>query len=271
MSISAVVCTWNAAASIDACLRSLRPQVDELIVVDADSTDGTRTIVKRFADHLFTDPRQGLAMARNIGISQASGEELLNAGADNVFPPGSVRQLVTARHASGWSGVGACTVPLERGRLARHCRWWWQARFFPGERPVIGTPNLFSRQLLQQHPYDPAAGHADDTEICERLASQGHRFGISTVQVYECGMASPTAVRERCRRYGASDAHYWRRHIQSWGFRRRVRSLLHPWRAQLGDVWPRLDLDQRCDALPFLLWITWLRYRGWWRCRGDHG
>ena len=43
--VSAVVCSWNCAESIERCLKSLRDNnIGELILVDANSDDGTRDI-----------------------------------------------------------------------------------------------------------------------------------------------------------------------------------------------------------------------------------
>ena len=53
--VSGFVVTYNRAALLETCLRSIR-FVDELIVIDKSSTDGTRAIAKRYADRVITVP-----------------------------------------------------------------------------------------------------------------------------------------------------------------------------------------------------------------------
>ena len=48
--ISACLIVKNEAGQIESCLKSIRPYVSEICVVDTGSTDGTPEIVKRFAD-----------------------------------------------------------------------------------------------------------------------------------------------------------------------------------------------------------------------------
>ena len=63
--VSAVVCTRNSISGIERCLTSLRRAgVCRIIVVDADSTDGTREIAERLADTVVADLGTGLGNAR---------------------------------------------------------------------------------------------------------------------------------------------------------------------------------------------------------------
>ena len=80
--VSAVICTKNSIASIQACVQSLKDSgVGEIIVVDASSTDGTRVVADSLADLVLEDPGTGLGQARNIGIAASSKDfSLLTAG-----------------------------------------------------------------------------------------------------------------------------------------------------------------------------------------------
>jgi glycosyltransferase involved in cell wall biosynthesis len=53
--VSGFVVTYNRASLVETCLRSIR-FVDELIVIDKSSTDGTRAIAERYADQVVTVP-----------------------------------------------------------------------------------------------------------------------------------------------------------------------------------------------------------------------
>jgi glycosyltransferase involved in cell wall biosynthesis len=78
--VSVVLCTFNRAGLLGGALAALVAQVDappyEVIVVDNNSTDGTRAVIASFAaTGLVTcvhEPVQGLSYARNRGVAAAS-------------------------------------------------------------------------------------------------------------------------------------------------------------------------------------------------------
>lgn len=82
--ISAVVCTYNRAHLLPACLESLINQrIDketyEIVVIDNNSTDNTANVVSRYMNscdniRLFRETKQGLGSARNKGWRKAGGE-----------------------------------------------------------------------------------------------------------------------------------------------------------------------------------------------------
>lgn len=264
--VSAVVCTMNSIASIEACVTSLRvSEVGEIIVVDANSTDGTRGIADRRADMVLSDPGTGLGNARNIGIAQTSKALILNMGSDNVMPPGQLERMIQALEQGGYAGVSAQTRIGGTNYPARGLNAWRKGRFRPGPAAIIGTPTLFRGDLLRAHPYDPERTFSDDSELCERWQQQfGSTFAISDAEVAEIGKTSWPEVRIRARMYGISDHDVYRRGVQQgWSVDRRIRSLAHPLVADFLTPMRHLDLGQAIAAAPFLAGFTALRYRYW--------
>jgi len=115
-----LIATYNRAALLDETLASLRrlrvsPHLRwEAIVVDNNSTDGTRAVVERHARdfpvtlrYLF-EPAQGRSSALNTGIEAAAGDVL-------AFTDDDVRV------AEGWL-TAACDV-LRNGAPARATAW----------------------------------------------------------------------------------------------------------------------------------------------------
>jgi glycosyltransferase involved in cell wall biosynthesis len=91
---SIIVPTFNVAATLDACLRSVVRQTCtdfELVLVDGGSTDGTLDIAKSFASELGTrlvvhsGSDQGPYDAMNRGVAMASGAWLLFLGGDDTL------------------------------------------------------------------------------------------------------------------------------------------------------------------------------------------
>ncbi|MBN8568531.1 MAG: glycosyltransferase family 2 protein [Ignavibacteria bacterium] len=79
--ISSVIICKNEERNIEACLKSIQ-WVDEIIVVDAESTDRTIEIAKKYTDKVFVRKWIGFADQRKFGLEQCSSEWILPMDAD---------------------------------------------------------------------------------------------------------------------------------------------------------------------------------------------
>lgn len=266
--VSAVVCTKNSISGIERCLTSLRQAgVGQIVVVDADSTDGTRDVATRLADTVVSDPGTGLGNARNTGIALTTTALILNMGSDNVMPPGQLERMIGTLSDGGFQGVSARTVIEGEDYAARGLNAWRTGRFRPGPSAIIGTPTLFDGPTLRSHPYDPTRVYSDDSELCERWTREfGARFAISDAYVVEVGKTSWDEVRIRCRMYGISDEEVMRIGRSSgWSLARQMHSLTHPLRADFMTPLRHLPTSEAVVSAPFLAGFTALRYFYWIR------
>jgi len=104
--LSIVIVTYNSAAHIDACLRSLvecPSRVDhEIVVVDNASSDGTAAAIRaRWTGVRVIDAgaNLGFARANNLGIQQSFGPLILLLNPDTVVPAGAIDTLVAVLDA----------------------------------------------------------------------------------------------------------------------------------------------------------------------------
>lgn len=103
-----VVPTKNAARTLAACLQSLRAQTQpcRVVVVDNDSTDGTRKIAETGADVVLdTGPER--SAQRNLGARTFPAPVVGFVDADMVLQPAVVAEAVSALSA----GAGSVIVP----------------------------------------------------------------------------------------------------------------------------------------------------------------
>lgn len=89
--VSAVIPVYNGARylaeTIESVLAQTRP-VDEIIVVDDGSTDGSAALARSFsAVHVVVQPQSGAATARNLGVETASGNVIAFLDADDLWTP----------------------------------------------------------------------------------------------------------------------------------------------------------------------------------------
>src|SRR5215470_3773761 len=124
MHVSVVVCTYNRAASLRLTLRALEVQVTppsllwEVVVVDNDSTDGTRREFDTFAAnacismrYLFTAPL-GLSRARNAGLAEGRGNIVAFTDDDADPAPDWIARIAEVMAESGADIVGGRIVPV---------------------------------------------------------------------------------------------------------------------------------------------------------------
>ncbi len=264
--VSAVVCTMNSISGIEECLKSLKDAgVQEIIVVDANSTDGTREVADRLASIVLTDPGTGLGNARNIGIARSTKALILNMGSDNVMPAGQLDIMIETLIDQNHHGVSAQTIIQGDNYVSRGLNAWRAGRFPPGPTNVIGTPTLFRGELLRSNPYDPTRVFSDDSELCERwIRDFNASFAISRAYVYEIGKTTWKEVKVRCRMYGQSDHEVFELGRKSgWSVRRKFKSVSHPVREDLLIPVIRFSGVNQIRALPFLSAFTVLRYAAW--------
>ena len=100
--LSVVVPAYNEQDSLGECLGRLTGQLDsitEIIVVDNNSTDGTRAIADDYARRfpavtVLHEAQQGLVFARNAGLDAASCDAIARIDSDTRVPPHWARTIV---------------------------------------------------------------------------------------------------------------------------------------------------------------------------------
>lgn len=104
MLLSVIVPVYNAEKTLRRCLDSLLQQGIaedslEILCVDDGSTDCSLSILEIYAEHhscikVFTQQNVGVGEARNIGLSNATGEVLTFCDADDYMIPGGLDYLL---------------------------------------------------------------------------------------------------------------------------------------------------------------------------------
>jgi glycosyltransferase involved in cell wall biosynthesis len=96
MKISIITVCYNSADYIEDCIKSVINQTYpniEYIVVDGNSTDGTKQIIQKFSDKIslyISEPDHGLYDAMNKGIHMATGDYIGILNSDDFFTSNNV-------------------------------------------------------------------------------------------------------------------------------------------------------------------------------------
>ena len=203
-SVSVIVATLNEALRIGPCLAGLRAQrrpLLEILVVDSQSTDGTRELVAAAAvldsrvrlltDDPLPDGWVGKVWALEHGLRSARGEWVLGIDADTQPLPGMVAGAVAACRAAQYS-VASFSPRFSAQSAAEQFiqpallltlvyRGGVVGAEADPERVLAnGQCFLARREVLIQHGgYRTARGSfADDVTLARHLARRGVRVGF---------------------------------------------------------------------------------------------
>jgi tetratricopeptide (TPR) repeat protein len=177
-SISLTMIVRDEAADLPACLASVRPLVDEMIVVDTGSRDGTREVARDHGASVFEFAwRDDFAAARNFALDQATTDWALWLDADEVLhavtPDATWREVGSVPAA-----VCFLVVPIFD-------------RLPDGGRTLYRRRRIFRRvpEVRWYHPIHEGLRHVDDGPHREAAAR--------TLHVVHHGFADPDARRAR--------------------------------------------------------------------------
>ncbi len=84
--LSVTIIAWNEEERLRACLESVS-WADEIVVVDAESSDKTVQLAREFTDRVWVRPWPGFAVQKNFALEQATGDWVLSLDADERVTP----------------------------------------------------------------------------------------------------------------------------------------------------------------------------------------
>ena len=92
--ISIIIPTKNEAGGIQEIIGGVKPHVDEILVVDGQSTDGTADLALRAGARVIQQSGRGKGNALRAGIAEAKGDIIVCMDADGSHDPASIPLLV---------------------------------------------------------------------------------------------------------------------------------------------------------------------------------
>jgi GT2 family glycosyltransferase len=242
--LSIVIVTYNSAAHIDACLRSLvehAPAIaHEILVVDNASTDNTVASIRaRWSGVRLIEAgaNLGFAAANNLGIGHSFAPLILLLNPDTVVPTGAVDTLVAVvdrrsdvgiagpklidangRAELSWGNMLSPWAELRQQLMAR-----WAESLTRREREVDWVSGAC--MLIRREAAD-AAGlmderyfmYAEDVDFCAAVRSRGWKvlFTPAAKVKHLRGQSRATASAATERAYRESQIAFYEKHHPRW-------------------------------------------------------
>jgi glycosyltransferase involved in cell wall biosynthesis len=173
--VSVVIPTLNEAGNILETVTTIRKELgypNEIIIVDGDSTDGTKEIVKdtNFC-RLIVEPRRGYGLALRTGIKNAKGDVVVMVDGDGTYEVRHINRLVD-------------TLINNDAELCQATRMY-------DLRKAMGFMNFVANKIIT-FCFDFFYGQfLSDTQSGFRAIS---RYALEEVELYEDDMAFATEM-----------------------------------------------------------------------------
>jgi cellulose synthase/poly-beta-1,6-N-acetylglucosamine synthase-like glycosyltransferase len=194
-SVTVIVPVRNGEQTIQSLLESLqkldydRAKV-EVIVVDGNSTDKTRDIVKKYPVKLVVESRDGLNLARNVGIKCSNGEIIAFTDSDCIVPRDWITKIVENFKDPKVSCVGGSAKALNEDFVSQYAdnsivrlMPFFRKReeldqVKPFFRHPAGCNMAFRRKVAEQVGYfdENIKFGFDEVEFADRVCRAGYKM-----------------------------------------------------------------------------------------------
>ncbi|MBI3335404.1 MAG: glycosyltransferase [Candidatus Portnoybacteria bacterium] len=119
MNVSVVIPCQNEEKSIGKVIRSLPPDVGEIIVVDNNSHDNTARIAKRAGAMIIFEPVKGYGSALKAGFRHAKGDIIVTLDGDSQYPGGKIPEMVDYLKREGLDFVSGNRFPVSPSSMGK--------------------------------------------------------------------------------------------------------------------------------------------------------
>lgn len=119
--ISVVIPTLNEAKGIASTLDLIPKFVDEVIIVDGNSTDGTREIAEKKGAKVILEKRKGYGRAFKTGFEAATGQIIATTDGDGTYPIEMLEEIVEHLVSRDLDFISCARLPL-RDSASMHRR-----------------------------------------------------------------------------------------------------------------------------------------------------
>ncbi len=212
--VSVVVTTRNEEKCLNDCLLSVKEQTYsleriEMIVIDNNSTDQTKTIAQNFTDKVFNHGPERSAQ-RNLGLKKAKGKYILYLDADMILSREIINQCVAKCETEGYLGLYIPEKIVGKG-------FWIKVRNFErsfyNETCIDAVRFVEKEKALKIGGFDENLTGPEDWDFDRRMKKSG-RIGIIKAALYH------DEGKFNFRQYLAKKEYYaksFKNYIDKWG------------------------------------------------------
>lgn len=192
-SVSVVIPCFNEEQGVAHVLQNMPAYVDETIVVDNNSTDGTAEVARELGALVIYEGRKGYGSAYQAGLPAATGDIIATVDGDGTYPSEAIASLIDELLAGELDFISASRFPLRDPRAMRRRNWLgnmvltWTARALFLRRIADSQSGMwvFRRSCLRWiRPCQTGMAFSEEIKL-EAMRAPQVRFGERPVAYHE--------------------------------------------------------------------------------------
>ena len=150
--ISAVIITYNEENNIGRCIDSIRPVVDEIVVIDSFSTDRTKEICKEKKVRIVDHPFRSHIDQKNFAIYQAVYDTILSLDADEYLSEQLTASILKVKEDWKYDAYSMNRLSSYGGKWIRHGQWYPDRKIRLWDRKIgnWGGENPHDKVILKR-------------------------------------------------------------------------------------------------------------------------
>lgn len=193
LTVSVVIPCFNEEHGIKQVLASIPTYVDEVIVVDNNSTDNTARVARDCGAQVVFEGRKGYGRAHQAGLSAAGGDVIATLDGDGQSPACSIGPMIDFMLDRGLDFVSGTRFPLRNrdtmaltNRLGnRLLNYAFRLLYFHWIADSQSGMWVFRRTCLRYlHPTHPGMAFSEEIKV-EALQEPEVRFGEFHIDYHE--------------------------------------------------------------------------------------
>ncbi len=191
--LSVAIITLNAAAQLEACLRSVH-FADEIVVVDSGSTDGTQELAERCGARVIAQPWLGFGPQKQFAVEAAKHDWVLCLDADERVSPElqAAIESTLQQPATGAYRFARCNRFL--GRYLKYGEGYpdWSLRLFD-RRQARWSDDAVHEKVVSQTSVDTLPGdllHDSAETLAAYLTKQNRYTSLAADMAWQAGKRS---------------------------------------------------------------------------------
>lgn len=177
--LSLVVITYNEESNLDRCLLSAKGVVDEIVVVDSFSADGTVAIAQKHGATVIQRVFDGYGQQKNFATSAASNDWVLSLDADEELTAELRTSIAQAMASPQYPVYKMARITNYCGQWIKHCGWYpdYQVRLYDRRRGRWQEPKVHEYWKL-----------ADGEDIMGQLRGDLLHYSFTSIEQHRCKM-----------------------------------------------------------------------------------
>ncbi len=183
--VSLCMIVRNEAHTLEKCLNSIEGAVDEMVIVDTGSSDGTREVAGRFTDKVYDfEWVDDFAAARNFAYDKATMDYIMWLDADDILLPEDKAKLIALKKSippevdavmmkynTGFDDIGNVVFSYYRERLSKRSRGFlWHE---PVHEYLAVGGNIINADICVTHTKKHAEPNSRNINIYEGILAEG--------------------------------------------------------------------------------------------------